>query len=102
MKTITDKATDKSGAESAVYDGIIINPKQRKLFFEYLGIKLNLPKIIAESSALTAIIALILVMGIPTAMVAVPITAGVLGSALAFIGITKWQSKKRTNGQSRT
>ena len=81
----TEMETEKT--ESNLYDGIIINHKQRSLFFAYLGIKLKLPKIILESSVLTAIIALILILGVPTAMVAVPVTAGVLGSVLGFFGI---------------
>ena len=88
MNNITDKATAENGAESAAYEGIIIDPDRRQWFFDYLGMKLKLPKIIMEETTLTAIIAFILVMGLPTAIVSGPVTAGVLGSALMFLGIT--------------
>ena len=71
------------GLKETVYDGIIINDKQRTLFFAYLGIKLKLPKLIAESTALTTIVALILILGVSTSMMTVSV-----GGLLGLLGFT--------------
>lgn len=72
-----------ASSKETVYDGIIINHKQRTLFFAYLGIKLKLPKLIAESTVLTTIVALILILGAPTAMMTVSV-----GGLLGVFGVT--------------
>lgn len=82
MSNIPDKTTSENGAESAIYDGIIIYPKRKKLFFDYLGIKLKLTKIILQMSLLIIIVATILLGGINVASV-----GGIIGSVLAFFGV---------------
>lgn len=72
-----------ASSKETIYDGIIINHEQRTLFFAYLGIKLKLPKIIAESTVLTTIVALILILGAPTAMMTVSV-----GGLLGVFGVT--------------
>ena len=66
-----------------IFDGCIINNQQRKLFFEYLGIKLKLPKILMENSALTAIIALILILGAKSS-----IFVASAGGIMGLLGVT--------------
>lgn len=83
MDNITDKPAAENGAESAIYDGIIIYPKRKKLFFDYLGIKLKLTKIILQMSLLIIIVATILLGGINVASV-----GGIIGRVLTLFGIS--------------
>ena len=74
---------EKREKENDIFEGIIINNKQRKLFFDYLGLTLKLPKVLLESSGLTALISLVLILGLKSALVTVS-----LGGILGFFGAT--------------